>query len=222
MKKLKLMVTVAAIFIITGCATHGVVTIPVKEPIENTAFSGRSIATDVFYSQPKPGIFSNGEIEPMKPIQDAKVSVGSSRVLARFKELFIQQLPLGSKIGSKEQSDYTVITELQAKDKLGPTYADYDFAATLGKKMLTFGLGSAEYTIIADFDVTYKLVDNKGAILTENTYNIHDEVDHERGGFDSFDVGDDLAAKLLEKHIVITMNQFFNETNDTLSNKNLH
>ena len=85
-------------------------------------------------------------------------------------------------------------------------------ALSTGKKLLTLGLGSSEYTIIADFDVTYKLLDNQGNLLSQETFTIEDEIDHERGGFDGYDIGQDLAAKLLEKNIVTTMNKFFSNT----------
>ncbi|MFT7681780.1 MAG: hypothetical protein ACI935_001248 [Moritella dasanensis] len=217
MIKLKLIGALTAITVLAGCATHGEVYVPVKVAVENQQFVDKSIATDIFYSQPKPGFMSGGEMLPMKPINEAEVSVGASRVLARFKELFAQQLPMGTSIGTKENSDFTFVTELQAKDKSGPSYADYDAAASFGKKLITLGLGSSEYTIIADFDITYKLLDKNGDVLTENTYSVNDEIDHERGGFDGFDIGEDLAAKLFEKHVVITMNQFFEKTSQTLT-----
>lgn len=216
MIKLKLIGALTAAAILSGCATHGEVSVPVKQAVEIPAFVDKSISTDIYYSQPKPGILSGGEVLPMKPISEAEVSVGASRVLARFSELFAQQLPLRTSIGTKQNSDFVFVTELQAKDKSGPSYASYDVAASFGKKMITLGLGSSEYTIVADFDVTYKLLDKSGKVLTEHTYNVHDEIDHERGGFDGYDIGEDLAAKLFEKHIVITMNKFFEQTSNTL------
>lgn len=205
-----------ALLMLAGCATHGVVTVPVKPAVENPIFTNKVISAELYYSQPKPGIFSEGEVLPMKPISEAELSVGSSRVLARYKELLAKQLPMNTTIAfEKNKGDFLLITELQAKDKAGPAYADYDMALSAGKKLLTLGLGSSEYTIVADFDVTYKLLDNKDKLLLQDTYTVHDEVDHERGGFDSTDIGQDLAAKLLEKNIVITMNEFFSKINQT-------
>ena len=201
------------LIILSGCATHGVVTVPVQSAVENPAFTDKTFSTKLYYSQPKPGIFSSGEVLPMKPIEESELSVGASRVLARYNELLTNQLPMNTKVTSSENGDFLFITELQAKDKSGPAYADYDMALSTGKKLLTLGLGSSEYTIIADFDVTYKLLDRSGKLLLQDTYTVHDEVDHERGGFDGFDIGQDLAAKLLEKNIVITMHDFFSKTN---------
>ncbi len=204
---------------LAGCATHGVVTVPVQSAIDNEYFANKTISTKLYYSQPKPGVFSGGEVLPMKPITEAELSVGSSRVLARYKELLSQQLPINTKVASEDNNgDFLFITELQAKDKAGPSYADYDMALSAGKKLLTLGLGSSEYTIVADFDVTYKLLDRDGKLLLQETYAVYDEVDHERGGFDGFDIGEDLAAKLLEKNIAITMHKFFLKTDEVKLN----
>lgn len=210
--KIKLLVALSTLGILSGCATHGVVTVPVVQAVDNEAFENKTIATELYYSQPKPGVFSGGEVLPMKPISEAELSVGSSRVMARFNEILSHQMPMNTKVTNTENSDYVFVTELQAKDKKGPAYADYDMALSTGKKLLTLGLGSSEYTIIADFDVTYKLLDNQGNLLSQETFTIEDEIDHERGGFDGYDIGQDLAAKLLEKNIVTTMNKFFSNT----------
>lgn len=154
MKKFGVLTSIIAILVLSGCATHGVVTIPVKPAVENVAFTDKSIATELYYSQPKPGIFSSGEVLPMKSIKDAELSVASSRVLSRFNEIMYKQLPINTKIDNHGESDFIFITKLQAKDKLGPAYADFDAALSFGKGLLTLGLGSKEYTIVADFDVT--------------------------------------------------------------------
>ncbi|HIF9221586.1 TPA: hypothetical protein ACX6QD_003092 [Photobacterium damselae] len=211
----KKILIILGLLTLSGCATHGVVTIPVQSAVENADFVNKTISTKLYYSQPKPGIFSGGEVLPMKPISEAELSVGSSRVLARYKELLSRQLPMNTKVAPENSNgDFLFITELQAKDKAGPSYADYDMALSTGKKLLTLGLGSSEYTIIADFDVTYKLLNHDGKLLLQDTYTVYDEVDHERGGFDGFDIGDDLAAKLLEKNIIITMHKFFLKTGE--------
>ena len=197
---------------LTGCATHGVVTIPVKAPIDNPAFEGKTFTTQLFYSQPEPGLFTTGKQLPLKPIEDAQLSVGASRVLSHFNDLFKRQLPEGSIFVNKGPSDYTLVIELYAKDKFGPSYADYDALLSLGKKLLTLGLGSSEYTIIADFNVKYKLKDSKGNILYKKDFSVNEKVDHEKDAFDSFAMGDDLASELLEKNIVLTMNDFFKST----------
>lgn len=198
--------------VLTGCATHGEVNIPVKVAVDNPEFRGKVFSSEVLYSQPEPGVFSEGKQLPLKPIENAQVSVGASRVLSRFKELFMRQLPAEASLGAKENSDYTFTVELYAKDKKGPSFADFDLLASTGKSLLTLGLGSSEYTIIADFDVIYKIKDSDGNTLHEKSFSVFEEVDHEKGKLDGFDVGDDLAAKLLEKHIVLTMNDFFSST----------
>lgn len=210
---MKLLGALVVVSFIAGCATHGEVTVPVKQAVENPKFDNKTISSEVLYAQPKPGIFSGGEMQELKPIENAELSVGASRVLARFKELFARQLPLTTKMGPTGETDFTLITELTAHDKSGPAYADYDMAASMGKKFITLGLGSSEYTIRADFDVTYKLQNETGETLLTKTFHVEDSIDHERGGFDGFDIGEDLAAKLFEKNIILTMNDFFTEFN---------
>ena len=53
------------------------------------------------------------------------------------------------------------------------------------------------------------LISKNGKVIYEKDYTIHDEVDHERGKLEGFDIGNDLAAQLLEKHVVISMNDYF-------------
>lgn len=202
--------------VLMGCATHGQVNIPVQLAVEHQAFQGKSFSSEVLYSQPKPGIFSNGEQLELKPIQNAELSIGAARVLSRFKDLFMRQLPAEASLGNTENSDYKFVVQLFAKNKRGPSYADFDAMLSTGKKMLTLGLGASEYTIVADFDVTYQLLDSNNNLLFEKSYEVDDKVDHERGGFDSYDIGDDLAAKLLEKHIVLSMNDFFKATTQVI------
>jgi len=54
------------------------------------------------------------EVLPMKPISEAELSVGSSRVLARYKELLSRQLPMNTKVAPENSNgDFLFITELQ-------------------------------------------------------------------------------------------------------------
>ncbi len=208
----KLIILCIPFLFLSGCATHGEVTVPVKLAVDNPTFHGKTFSSELLYSQPEPGVFSDGKQQPLTPIEDANLSVGASRVLSQFNNLFSRQLPAAASLGPKENSDYSFTVELTAKDKKGPSFADFDMLASTGKSLLTLGLGSSEYTIIADFDVTYKLETTDGESVLEKSYSVHDEVDHERGKLDGYDIGDDLAARLLEKHIVLTMNDFFQST----------
>ncbi|ASK79151.1 hypothetical protein CF386_08765 [Paraphotobacterium marinum] len=195
--------------VLSGCATKGVVNMPVIEPIQNKNLENKKVYVKVYYSQPEPGIFSGGKQQKFAPIKDAKLSIASSRVLSRFDEIVKQQLPLNSSITQSPLSDYKLLVYLKAKDKKGPAYQEYNLGTSLAKGILSLGLASDDYSIIGDFDIKYELFDNKENKVHEGMYTVYDEIEHERGGFDSYRHGDDLAQQLLEKHIRLTMHEYF-------------
>ena len=75
---------------------------------------------------------------------------------------------------------------------------------------MTFGFASSEYNIIANFDAKYRLIRSGEEIFTKN-YKVSESVDHERGDFDSFNTLNDYSGQLLEKHLILTLNDFFKE-----------
>lgn len=60
MRSIKLFGAFAAVSVLAGCATHGEVSLPVKPAVENPQFENKTFSSEVFYAQPKPGIFSGG------------------------------------------------------------------------------------------------------------------------------------------------------------------
>ena len=206
-KILPTLTLVASTLIINGCATHAVVEQTVVEKINSQNFENKSFKYNILYSKPKPGIFSGGEQLPLTPIEQAELSVASAQVLGRLNEILKSNLPNSVSIVSS-QGDYGLSIAITAKNKKGPAFADYDMAASMGKSLLTLGLGSSEYTIIADFDIQYSLQDAKGREIHTNTYKVLEELDHEKSKFDGNDIGHSLAEQLLEKHINITLQDF--------------
>ncbi len=198
------------LLVLSGCATHAQITMPTVENVYHQEFDNKSFTYDILYSQPKPGIFSGGEQLALAPLSEVELSVASSKTLKGLPELIFEQLPATAKRANAEQADYQVIVELIAHDKLGPAYADHETMKSMGKSLVTLGLGSSEYDIVADFDVTYKL-SSKGEIVFEKAYKVNESVDHEKGSFDSFNTLDEFTSQLLEKHFILTLNDFFKE-----------
>jgi len=206
-KVLPALTLIAASLTIGGCATHAVVEQVVVQKINSQNFQNKSFEYDVLYSQPKPGVFSGGEQLPLMPIENAELSVASAKVLSRLNEILKSNLPDSVKIVD-EKGDYELQLAITAKDKKGPAYADYDMAASLGKSLLTLGLGSSEYTIVANFDVEYSLKDSKGVEIYKNKYSVDEELDHEKSKLEGHDIGHSLAEQLLNKHINLTIQDF--------------
>ena len=162
----------------------------------------------MFYSQLEPGLFNGNTQQDLKPIEEAELSVASAATLQNLTQIIERQLPASATIVDSANNDMKLMVELVAFSKAGPTYADFEFAKNFGKSMLTLGMGSSEYNILADFNVTYRLSDESGKII-EKSYRIEDVVDHERGKFESMQSVHDYAAQLLEKHLIISLNDFF-------------
>lgn len=206
-KTLPAMAVVTASLFAGGCATHAVVEQAVVQKVNSEKFQNKAFSYEVLYSQPKPGMFTGGEQLPLTPIENAELSVASAKVLGRLNEVLRANLPDSVKLVD-EQGDFSLHVAITARDKKGPAFADYDMAASIGKSLLTMGLGASEYTIIADFDVEYSLLNASNEVIHKNTFKVNEELDHEKGQWETNQVGDKLAEQLLEKHINLTLQQF--------------
>ena len=210
MSKLSVILTACLIFL-TGCAQHAKIEMPYVESSRNEVWNNKKFDYDIYYSQPKPGVFSGGEQLPLKPIQEAELSVASSATLKNFSDYLVKQLPSGVKLSNDGSFDYKLIVEMEARDKQGPSYADYQAGKSFAKGMLTLGFAANDYNIIADFNVTYKLINSDEALILEKNYDVADSVPHQRGDFESFNSLNDYSGQLLEKHLMITLNDFIKQ-----------
>jgi hypothetical protein len=198
------------LILVTGCATHADIQTPVVTQLQSDNFSNKIVSYNILYSQPQPGIFSSGSQTALKPLEESELSIASAVTLKNLPEYIYKQLPASVKKGTPNTSDFNLEVDLIAHDKRGPAYADYEAMKSFGKGMLTFGLGSSEYNIIADFDITYKLTSHKKEIYTKS-YKIKDSIDHQRGQLESFNSLNDFSGQLLEKHLMLTLNSFFKD-----------
>lgn len=212
---MKKFVTMTLALLLTGCATHANITAPVVSKVYDKAYDNKSLSYSILYSQPKPGIFTGGEQLPLTPLEKAELSIASSATLSKLSDYIFQQLPSNVQRALDNNGDFKLVVEITAHHKKGPSYADYEAGKSFAKGMVTLGFGSDEYDIIADFDATYKLYVGD-EIKFEKSYKVNDSVDHERGKFESFNAVNDVAGQLLEKHLIITLNNFFTEATASL------
>ena len=152
---------------------------------------------------------------PLVPFNQAEFSVASAATLKKLPDYIFQQLPSTVKRADGSNSDLKIVVALIAHDKKGPAYADYEAGKSFGKSLLTLGLASSEYNIVADFDVKYSLYSGTNLIFSKN-YTVKESVDHERGTLEGFNSLNDFAGQLLEKHIILTLNNFFKEASANL------
>ena len=206
MKKVILLLMIA---VLGGCATHAEIKMPAVTKVHDAVYENKTLNYEILYSQPKPGVFSGGEQLPLAPLEEAELSVASASTLKELPRLILKQLPVSVKYLA-ENPDLTLKLEITARDKKGPAYADYEFAKTLGKRILTLGFGSSEYNIVADFDVKYFLLQNGEEVFSKE-FKVKDEVDHEKGRFDSFNTLKEFTSQMLEKHLILTLHNFFTE-----------
>ena len=126
------------------------------------------------------------------------------------------QMPPTTKHVEKGQpSDMMLVVEMEVYVRRGPAYSDHQFAKSVAKGMLSLGLAPSDYKIIADFDVKYSLK-QEGRELISKAYKINDSVKHQKGDFEKFSTLDDYSAQMLEKHMVLTLNDFLKEAAKTV------
>lgn len=198
------------LLVLTGCATHANIKMPMVSEVRDSRYENKSLSYEIYYSQPKPGIFTGGEQLPLVPLNQAELSVASSRVLRVFPAIIFQQLPSTVKRVDAGNGDFNLRIELVARHKHGPVYADYEVTKSLGKSLVTLGLGSSEYNIVADFNANY-ILSKSGAEVFSKEFAINEQVDHERAQFESYGTLTEFKGQLLEKHLILSTNDFFTE-----------
>ncbi|AOW77634.1 hypothetical protein A3Q34_12695 [Colwellia sp. PAMC 20917] len=206
MKKLVLLLMFA---VLGGCASHAEIKMPTLTAVHDPVYENKTLNYEVLYSQPKPGIFSGGEQLPLAPLENAELSVASASTLRDLPKLIFNQLPVSVK-HLADNADLTLKLEITAYDKKGPAYSDHEFAKSLGKNLLTLGFASSEYNIVADFDVKY-ILEQRGKVIFTKDFKVKDEVDHEKGDFDSYNTLNEFTSQMLEKHFTLTLHSFFTE-----------
>lgn len=207
---MKNLILLLLVLTIAGCASHAQINMPAVTKVFNKGFENKSLFSEILYSQPEPGVFSGGNQMPLAPLKDAKLSVASAATLQNLPDYIYKQLPSSTRRAIDLPSDFKLRVELIAHDKKGPAYADYEFLKSFGKNLFTLGFASSEYDIIADFDVKYVLFRGEQKVFSKE-YKVAESVDHERGDFESHNSVNDYSAQLLEKHLILTLNDFFQQ-----------
>jgi len=194
----KLLLLLVTVFIINGCATHAEINMPSVSEVYHNKYENKTLSYEVFYSQPKPGIFTGGQQLPLVPIENAEFSIASAKTLKKLPDYIFEQLPSSVKRIETNDGDFKLKVELVAHHKKGPAYADYEAAKSFGKSFVTLGFGSSEYDLVADFDTTYALY-RKDELIHKKIYKINETVDHERGKFESYNSLNDFFKESVTK-----------------------
>ena len=208
---MKNLLLLALVVILGGCATHAKIEMPAVTQVHHKSFEDKTMSYEIMYSQPKPGVFSGGQEMPLVPLEEAELSVASAATLKNLPEYIFRQVPASVKRAEKGEGDLKLIVELKAYDKKGPAYADFEFGKSLAKSLVTLGFASSEYDIVADFDAKYVLLSGNEEVFSKS-YKVDESVDHERGDFESYNSLNDYVGQLLEKHLILTLNDFFKES----------
>jgi hypothetical protein len=217
MKLIRLIITVVALSCTCiGCANHAKIEVPTTTKVSSPCWDERSFNVDIYYSQPEPGFFNSAEQLELKPLSEAKLSVGAVQVLANLPRTLMNQLPTNSSYSENDDADYLLTVELIAHHKRGPTYSEWETLKNFGKSMITLGLGADEYDIIADFNIKYILASSSGESF-EKEFIVKDSVDHERSAIEFKNNTSDYAADLLSKHIMLTSSEFLEEASESLN-----
>ncbi|WP_458526834.1 hypothetical protein [Onishia taeanensis] len=215
MKLIKSSIAITGLVVLSGCASHAQIDMPVVSQVHTPVLEGKTLAYDIYYSQPTPGLFNAGKQQALAPLEEAELSIASAATLKNLPDYIYEQLPSSVSRGEPGNSDYRVHVELTAHDKKGPVFADFQLAETVGKGFLTLGLAPSEYQIIADFEARYEL-HAKDILIYAEDYTVKDDVDHERGDFETYNSVNDPAGQLLKKHLILTLNDFFSDAAEEL------
>lgn len=82
--------------LVGGCATHANIQIPLIEKVTRGAWQGKQFRHEVYFSQPRPGVFMGGDQLPLVPIKSAVLSVASATTLQKLLEILGKNLPQGT------------------------------------------------------------------------------------------------------------------------------
>lgn len=201
---------------VTGCATHATIEKPALSPVAKTTWNSKTLNYKVLYSQPEPGLFSDGEQQPMTPLKDANLSLGSRMVLKDLPTNLEEQMPAGVKLVSDDNSDYGLEIRITARNKKGPVYPEHQFLLSLVKNMFMFGLGPQEFVLVADFDAEYAL-SNKNGERFGKSFTVTDRMDHQKGAFEGAFSPYEFSALLMRKHMAVTLNDFLKQAADKVN-----
>lgn len=193
-----------------GCATHAKIDVPATAKVHSPCWQGKSFNIEIYYSQPEPGIFNSGIQQDLKPLSEARLSVGAVQVLSNLPRTIMNQLPIDAAYTQDDTADYSLTVELTAHHKRGPTYSDYKYLKNFGKGLITLGFGADEYNIIADFNIKYILSSERGESV-EKEFIAKESVDHGRSAIEFKNNTYDYATDLLTKHVMITSSEFLEE-----------
>ena len=193
---------------LSGCATHADIKVPALQQVPSDAWRDKSFTYQILYSQPRPGLRSGDEMQPLRPFEHAELSAASAATLKKLPEYIAAQIP-SSRVSREGAADYMLVVEIRARHKRGPAYSDYEAGKSVAKNLLSLGFAASEYNIVADFEATYRLQTASGETVASKRYDVKDAVRHQRGDFESLNSLNDYTSQILEKHLLITLNDFF-------------
>lgn len=186
--------------LLVGCATPAVITeVPVSRP-DDPAWVGKTVLISAKYSQPDTGQLSLSDMASEKS-EVAKLDDDVKVQLEAFRKALADTLPAGTQVVTSGDHDYELVAELTAYDSEGPAYADYRVGPTVIKRIITAGVGSAEYFITADYALKLKLLDANGLVLQSRGFQTQERVPHQSDWLDGWSEIDALKLALFKRSL---------------------
>jgi hypothetical protein len=202
-------VSVVAVGLLVGCATAARIDVPPQKTAVTT-WQQYLIGYQINYSQPKPGFLGSREQLPLTPLAQAELSAASRTILQNLPNVVAKRIP-AKVVAAHEPRHYTLVMDLVAREVRGPTYAERQHLSSIASNLVTLGFASADYKLIADFDVRYRLLDSRGGVISDRSYQPQEQLDHEHGDFELVQTLYSHAALLLERHVSLTLDDFFSQ-----------
>lgn len=212
MKKVIQLSALIVLMMLGGCTTPGHVNMPMTTKYDITQFEQKKVAYNITYQDPEHGMFGDGDMLPPMAVSEAHLDFQTRRVFNEFNRILASQIPSNALITNKQQPDFTLKVKFVAHDSGGPVVVEDKFGETLLKSAISLGFAPYEQEVVADFDVTYTVVDKDGETLFTQKYKVNDEVDHEKSNIEfTNESGKNLAGQLFERNLTLTLNEFMKE-----------
>lgn len=201
------LLAILPVLLLVGCATPAVIKEDPVSRSDDPAWVGKTVLISARYGQPGAGELSLDGNASEKP-EVAKLDDDVRIQLEAFRKALADTLPAGTQVVTSGDHDYKLEAVLTAYDAEGPAYADYRVGPTVIKRIITAGIGSAEYFITADYSLKLRLLESNGNLLQSRGFQIQERVPHQSDWHDGWSEIDALKLTLFKRSLNRVLTEF--------------
>ncbi|MBD2859470.1 hypothetical protein IB286_10685 [Spongiibacter sp. KMU-158] len=206
--KIKILASLSVLVLLVGCGTPAQIAEPSVSTYSNLAYQGKTVNYDIFYAQPKPGLFSDGEMLPMVPFDAQEKSPLAEFVTEDIQAFMEEHGPVGLMPTDYEKSDFLLVAKITATKKAGPAWSDFKSGKSFLMSLLTFTFAPSYHDITANYEVEYDLYKH-GRQVFSRAYNVNDSVPHEQSDLAHLRHLSEKPKALFRKTLSATLDDFY-------------